>query len=91
MAGGADAFRRAREGDTSGAIVSGGATLAPWALKALFGAGTGGAGSVIAMGAPMIYDAARYKAMQRAKEEMEAMKSSKDAAAFFQNLAPWER
>lgn len=91
LTGGADTARRVREGDTSGAAVSGGATLAPWAMRALLGARVGTPAGVVSMGAPMLYDAIRYNALQRAKEEAEAFKSPKDAAAYFQNLAPWER
>jgi hypothetical protein len=75
MAGGADAFRRAREGDYTGAAISGGATLAPWAARAAFGSALGPAGSVAAMSAPIVYDAIKYKAWQDAQRLAEAMET----------------
>jgi hypothetical protein len=75
VAGGADAARRGREGDYIGAAISGGATLAPFAARAAFGAPLGPAGSVAAMSAPMVYDAIKYKAWQDAQRLAEALKT----------------
>lgn len=76
LAGTADTVRRAREGDYTGAAISGGATLAPWAMRAALGAPLGPAGSVVTMGAPLMYDAIRYKAELDAKRLEEAMKTA---------------
>lgn len=76
VAGGADVARRAREGDYTGAAVSGGATLAPYLARAAFGAKLGPLGSVATLTAPMMYDAIRYKAELDAKRLEEAMKTA---------------
>lgn len=75
IAGGADTARRVREGDYTGAAISGGATLAPWAARAAVGAPLGPWGSVAAMSAPMVYDAIKYKAWQDAQRLAEAMET----------------
>lgn len=89
VAGGADVARRAREGDYTGAAVSGGATLAPWAIRALGGLEFGPAGSVVAMGAPMVYDAARVAGEEAARRQEEAARSPQSARAYRLFMNPY--
>jgi hypothetical protein len=83
VAGGADTARRVREGDYTGAAISGGATLAPFAARAAFGAPLGPAGSVAAMSAPMVYDAIKYKAWQDAQRLAEALKTEEGRKTYW--------
>ena len=83
LAGTADTVRRGREGDYTGAAISAGATLAPWAVRAALGAPLGPAGSVVTMGAPLMYDAIRYSSKKQGERLAKAMETPEGMKDFW--------